>query len=243
MPHTFWTETENFQECDLIQLVLGMISGPFAAVHANFELWILSMRQTKHFVDISRWFDQTLQHRVGGFKGIASAKPPLVTEITVRMLKFKSLIHQGALAKTEDLTDPVQETSTDRNKGARTRQKMPKVCMEEVPDKEDDTSFQMQKTNLTPLVALEVTQSMVAKPSGSSVKTEKVPHEWLKPFSTEWTLCGIIEARTESEAKVILKNWIHKTHAEEVVNKMIEGMRKATRINALWWLEELLQPK
>ncbi len=54
----------------------------------------------------------------GGFEGIASAKPPVVTEITVRIPKSKSLIHQGALAKTEDLTDPVQETPTDRNEGA-----------------------------------------------------------------------------------------------------------------------------
>ncbi len=54
----------------------------------------------------------------GGFKGIASAKPPLVMEITIRMLKSKSLIHQGALAKTEDLTDPVQKTPTNRNEGA-----------------------------------------------------------------------------------------------------------------------------
>ncbi len=30
---------------------------------------------------------------------------------------------------------------------------------------------------------------------------------------------------------------------EEVVDEMIEGMWKAERINALWWLEELQQPK
>ncbi len=54
----------------------------------------------------------------GGYKGIALAKPPLVTEITIRMPKFKSLIHQGSLAKAEDLIDPVQETPTNRNKGA-----------------------------------------------------------------------------------------------------------------------------
>ncbi len=112
--------------------------------------------------------------------------------------------------------------------------------MIEVPDNEDDTSFQMNiKAKLTPPVAPEVTQLMVAEPLGPGTKTEKVPHEWLKPFSAEWTLCGIIEARTKSEAKAILKNWIHKTHAEEVVDKMIEGMWKAMQINALWWLEEL----
>ncbi len=43
--------------------------------------------------------------------------------------------------------------------------------------------------------------------------------------------------------KAILKNWIHKTCVKEVVNEMIEGMRKVDQINALWWLEELQQPK
>ncbi len=164
----------------------------------------------------------------GGFKGIASAKPPLVMEITIGIPKSKSLNQQGALAKTEDLTDPVQDTPTDRNKGAQTRWETPKVCMIEVSDNEDDTSFQINiKTKLTPPVAPEVTQLMVAEPLGPDMKTEKVPHDWLKPFSAEWTLCGIVEARTESEAKAILKNWIHKTWAEEVVDEMIEGMRKA----------------
>ncbi len=98
--------------------------------------------------------------------------------------------------------------------------------MIEVPNKEDDTSFQMSmKAKLIPSVALEVTQSTVAESLDSSMKTEKVPHEWLKPFSTEWTLRGIVEARTESEAKAILKNWIHKMHVEEVVDNMIKGMR------------------
>ncbi len=119
----------------------------------------------------------------------------------------------------------MQETPTNRNERAQTRQEMPKVRMIEVPDEEDDTSFQQwEKANLTPPVALEVTQSMVAKPLGPGMKTEKVPHEWLKPFGAEWTLHRVVEARTESKAKVILKNWIHKTCAEEVIDKMIEGM-------------------
>ncbi len=49
------------------------------------------------------------------------AKPPLVTEITIRLPKSKSLIHQGALVKNlsaKDLIDPVQKTPTDRNEGA-----------------------------------------------------------------------------------------------------------------------------
>ncbi len=57
----------------------------------------------------------------GSYEGIALAKPPLVKEITVKMPKSKSLIHQGALAKTKDLTGPMQETPNYRNEGARTR--------------------------------------------------------------------------------------------------------------------------
>ncbi len=112
--------------------------------------------------------------------------------------------------------------------------------MIEVPDEEDDTSFQMStNAKLIPSVAPEVTQSMVAESPDSGTKTEKVPHEWLKPFGAEWTLRGIIEVRMESEVKAILKNWIYKMCMEEVVDEMIEGMQMATRINALWWLKEL----
>ena len=70
----------------------------------------------------------------GEFKGIAPAKPPLVMEITIRMPKSKSLIHQGALTKTKDLTGPMQETPNNRNEGAQTRQETPKVSMYEIPD-------------------------------------------------------------------------------------------------------------
>ncbi len=123
----------------------------------------------------------------------------------------------------------MQKTPNNRNEGARTRQETPKVCMVEVPDKEDDTSFkQWQKANLTPSVAPEVTQSMVARSTDPSVKTEKVLHEWLTLFGAEWTLCGIKEVRMESEAKAILKNWIHKARVEEVVDEMIEGLQGAT---------------
>ncbi len=116
--------------------------------------------------------------------------------------------------------------------------------MVEVPDEEDDTSFQRwQKANLTPSVAPEVTQLMVAESMDSSVKTEKVPQEWLKLFGAEWTLRRIVEARMESEAKAILKNWIHKARAEEVVDEMIEGLQGTTWIRALEWLDELQKPR
>ncbi len=118
------------------------------------------------------------------------------------------------------------------------------VQVEEIPDDEDDTSFLLsQKTNKNLPIAHEETQSMVAKFSDSGVKTEKVPHEWLKPFEAEWTLRRIKEAKTESEARAILLNWIHKTRVEEVVDNLLEGLRKAMRTNALEQMDELRKPR
>ncbi len=128
----------------------------------------------------------------------------------------------------ESRRDPAGYHMADEEEEAASAQAVTRghqVQIEEVPDDEDDTSFRLsQKTNQIPSVAHEETQSMVAKPLSSSAKTEKVPHQWLKPFEAEWTLCGIKEARTESEARAILKNWIHKMRVEEVVNEMLEGL-------------------
>ncbi len=88
-----------------------------------------------------------------------------------------------------------------------------------------------------------MTSPTVVEPSQVDAKAEKVLHEWLKPFGAEWTWHGIKDAKSESKVKAILKNWIHKTHVEEVVDEVLKGMRKAMRIDALWWLEELRQPK
>ncbi len=83
--------------------------------------------------------------------------------------------------------------------------------MSEVLDQDDNTSFMMNmKANLTPTVEITVTSPMVVEPSQVDAKAEKVLHEWLKPFGAEWTLHSIIQAKTESEAKAILNNWIHK---------------------------------
>ncbi len=119
-----------------------------------------------------------------------------------------------------------------------------KVSMSEVSDQDDNTSFMMNmKSKLTTPLDLDldatVTSPTVVEPSGVDATAKEVPqlshtytsgetyHEWLKPFGAEWTLRGIVQAKTESEAKAILKNWIHKARAEEVVDDMIEGMRKS----------------
>ncbi len=135
-----------------------------------------------------------------------------------------------------------------------------KVTMSEVQDQDDYSSFMMNmKSKLTTPLDLDidvaVTSPTVVESSRIDAMAKEVPQlsrtytsgetysEWLKPFGAEWTLCGIVQAKTESEAKAILKNWIHKARAEEVVDNMIEGMRKAMRVDALWWLEELRQPR
>ncbi len=116
--------------------------------------------------------------------------------------------------------------------------------MIEVPDDEDNTSFRKwEMTNKIPSVAPEKTQPTVARSSDLGAKAENVPQEWLKLFEAEWTLRGIVEAKTESEARVILKNWIARGQAEEVVDKMIEGLQKATRVNTLEQMQELQQPR
>ncbi len=129
-----------------------------------------------------------------------------------------------------------------------------KVEMSEVTDQDDDTSFMMNmKSKLTSPIDIEtaVTLPTVVEPSRVDAMAKEAPQlsctytsgetysKWLKPFGAEWTLRGIVQAKTESEAKAILKNWIHKAQAEEVVDSMIKGMRKAMRVDVLWWLEEL----
>ncbi len=133
-----------------------------------------------------------------------------------------------------------------------------KVTMSEVQDQDDNTSFMMNmKSKLTSPIDIEtvVTSPTVVEPSRVDATAKEAPQllctytsgetysEWLKPFGAEWTLRSIVQAKTESEAKAILKNWIHKARAEEVMDDMIEGMRKAMRVDALWWLEELQQPR
>ncbi len=111
--------------------------------------------------------------------------------------------------------DPAGYHAADEKEAAASAQAVKRghqVQVEEIPDDEDDTSFQLsQKANQNSPVAHEETQSTVAESLNSGAKTEKVPHNWLKPFEAEWTLRGIKEARTESEARAILNNWIHKT--------------------------------
>lgn len=99
------------------------------------------------------------------------------------------------------------------------------VKLKEIPDDKDDTCFQrsQQASKKSPVVS-EETQSTVAEPLSSGAKTEKVPRTWLKPFRAEWTLQGIKEVKMELEVKAILKNSIHKTQVEEVVDEMLDGM-------------------
>ncbi len=179
----------------------------------------------------------------GSYEEIASAKPPLVKEITIRMPRTTNQL--GPLVKTETRTvgyamAPTDGTQKMEAASAQAVKRGPPVTMIEIPDQDDDMSFIMnRKAKLTPTIEVTVTSPTVVEPSRVDTKAEKVLHEWLKPFGAEWTLRGIVDAKTESEAKAILKNWIHKACAEEVIDEMLEGMRKAQWTNALEWLKEL----
>ncbi len=150
----------------------------------------------------------------GRYEGIALVKPPLVKEITVWLPKSKSLIHQGASDPTQD----DQKAAGQEAASAQAVERGHQVTLVEVPDDEDVTSFMMnKKANLTPPLETAVTSPMVVEPSQVDAMAKEAPqlsctytsgetyNEWLKPFGAEWTLCGIVQAKTESEVKAILK--------------------------------------
>ncbi len=97
--------------------------------------------------------------------------------------------------------------------------------MSEVQDQDDYSSFMinMKSKLMTPLdIDTAVTSPTVVESSRIDATAKEALQlsrtytsgetysGWLKPFGAEWTLRGIIQAKTESEAKAILKNWIHK---------------------------------
>ncbi len=167
---------------------------------------------------LSAPFDKTALRSpslAGSYEGIASAKPPLGKENTVWLPKSKSLKHQGALDPTQDN----QKAEGQEAASAQAVERGHQVTLTEVPDDEDTTSFMMnKKANLTTPLETAVTSPTVVEPLQVDAKAREAPqlsrtytsgesyHEWLKPFGAEWTLRGIIQARTESEAKAILKN-------------------------------------
>ena len=137
------------------------------------------------------------------------------------MPKSKSLIHQGASDPTQD----DQKATGQETASTQAVERGHQVTLVEVPDDEDVMSFMMnKKANLTPSLETAATLPTVVEPLQVDTKAKEAPHEWLKPFGAEWTLRGIVQAKTESEAKAILKNLIHKARAEEVVDDTIEGM-------------------
>ncbi|SJL07232.1 uncharacterized protein ARMOST_10575 [Armillaria ostoyae] len=69
------------------------------------------------------------------------------------------------------------------------------------------------------------------------------PHEWLKPFETEWTWRAIKDTKDESTARATLLNWIHKTQVEKVVDNLLKGLCSSEHFHALEWLNELCKPK
>ncbi|SJL14246.1 uncharacterized protein ARMOST_17702 [Armillaria ostoyae] len=139
------------------------------------------------------------------------------------------------------------------------------VVMIEIPDQDDDTSFILQQNKVTatnagacrpsPKQKSPLMEKEAEHPIGNDTSVSKgqeavkntppmgAPQEWLKPFETEWTWRAIKDAKSESAARTILLNWIHKTRVEEVVDNLLEGLRSSERFRTLDWLDELRKPK
>ncbi|SJL18990.1 uncharacterized protein ARMOST_22595 [Armillaria ostoyae] len=137
--------------------------------------------------------------------------------------------------------------------------------MVEVPDEEDDTSFLLANLRAaaadadacgpflkrkSPLLEREAecptgndTSVSKGREAAKHVPLMVAPHEWLKPFETEWTWRAIKDAKSETAGRAVLLNWIHKTRAEEVVDNLLEGLCSIEQVCTLDWLDELHKSK
>ncbi|KAK0226783.1 hypothetical protein EDD85DRAFT_958544 [Armillaria nabsnona] len=126
----------------------------------------------------------------GSFEGIALVKPPLGTENTARTPKSKSPRRRETSEKHPDKDD--KKAAGQEAASAQAVERGHTVSMIEVPDEEDNTSFQRwKKAHVIPSVEKEVISPTVVGPSPVNTKATEVPPEWLKPFGPEWTLKGI----------------------------------------------------
>ncbi|SJK98252.1 uncharacterized protein ARMOST_01513 [Armillaria ostoyae] len=112
------------------------------------------------------------------------------------------------------------------------------TCIE-VPDKDDDTAFQLWLAKeQTPAVAKKEATS--DEPAQSS-PTKSDPHRWLKPFEVDWTLRAICEAQNDNTARAALFVWTHVDCIPELTPELLSELRKG---DELAWerLYELCEP-
>ncbi len=140
-------------------------------------------------------------------------------------------------------TAPTKAATRQEAAGAQAVKRGCPVRLEEVLDR-NDMSFKIwQKANLNPPVEPEVTQLMVAGSIDPSMKTEKVPSEWLKTVQCQMDAMSSQGGTNRIRSEGNLKNWIHKTRVEEVVNQRIEDLCGLGRTQVLEQLDELQTTK
>lgn len=140
------------------------------------------------------------------------------------------------------------------------------VAMIEVPDEEDDFSYQKWVANGSPTISPkrpnptlptppdsptqapmkpihpEVTSPTVATPSMASAKAPETPQGWLKPDSAEWTLHALRLARTDNAAHAHLSMWIHDKRYGELTDELLQELRTEDWETAREHLYELHKP-
>ncbi|SJL11766.1 uncharacterized protein ARMOST_15175 [Armillaria ostoyae] len=112
------------------------------------------------------------------------------------------------------------------------------TCIE-VPDEDDDASFQiwLAKERTLTVTKKEATSD---KPARSS-PTKSTPHQWYKPFEVDWTLRAVCEARNDNAAHAALFVWTHVDRIPELTPELLSELRRGDEL-ARERLYELHQP-
>ncbi|SJK99899.1 uncharacterized protein ARMOST_03210 [Armillaria ostoyae] len=108
------------------------------------------------------------------------------------------------------------------------------VTVVEVPDKENDTAYQiwLAKERLPAVAKQEATSGKPTQPSTkgnehSSVPlTKPDPSRWLKPFEVDWTLCAVCKARNNNAAHAALFVWMHRDRTPKLTPELLDQIHQ-----------------
>ncbi|SJL00845.1 uncharacterized protein ARMOST_04159 [Armillaria ostoyae] len=111
----------------------------------------------------------------------------------------------------------------------------PVTCIE-VPDKDDDTAFQIWLAReRTPAIAKKGDEPSSVPP------TRSYSSSWLKPFEVDWTLCTVCEAQNDNAARAALYVWMHIDRVPELTSELLSELCKGGEL-ARERLYELHEP-
>ncbi|SJL13525.1 uncharacterized protein ARMOST_16969 [Armillaria ostoyae] len=113
------------------------------------------------------------------------------------------------------------------------------VTLIEVPDKDDDTAYQiwLAKERILTIVKKEATSD---EPAWSS-PMPAITRGWCKPFEVDWTLRAVCEARNNNAACAALFVWTHRDRVPKLTTKLLEQICKGGE-TAREQLYELREP-